>query len=96
MCVGVMIMISSSGNISGGLILRSVVRTFFGLLTNRRINFWWARQGKSAQVPESLLLAALELPDFVRNVILCVADLVLDDVLLLLREFPGAVVLEIA
>lgn len=39
MPVLVVVMISSSDGIVGGLILRGGVRTFFGLLTNRHVNF---------------------------------------------------------
>lgn len=38
-CVLVLIIISSSGSIVVGHILRGGVRTFFGLLTNRVVNF---------------------------------------------------------
>lgn len=86
-------MISSSCIIGGGFILRSEVRTFFGLLTNRGVNFWRRRRGQGAQFRESLLLAALELPDFFGDLILGVADLVFDGIFLLFRELPGAVIL---
>lgn len=68
---------------------------FFGLLTNRVVSFRRRRQGQGAQVTEPLLLAAPEPPDLVRDLILRVADLVFDDVLLVWREFPGAVILVI-
>lgn len=94
MCTLVLVvMISSSDGIVGGLILRGGVRTFFGLLTNRVVSFCWRRRVQGAQVTEPLLLTAPELPDLVRNLVLGVADLFSDNILLLLREFPGAVVL---
>lgn len=93
MRVVVVFMISSSGIIGGGLNLRGGVRTFFGLLTSGVVNFRGRGQGQDAQVAEPLLLAAPELPDLVRDLVLGVADLVFDDILLLWRKFPGAVIL---
>lgn len=93
MRVVVVFMISSSGIIGVGLNLRGGVRTFFGLLTNGVVNFRGRTHGDDAQVAEPLLLAAPELPDLVRDLVLGVADLVFDDILLLRREFPGAVIL---
>lgn len=94
--VVVIMIISSSCIIDGGLNLRGSVRTFFGLLTNRVVSFRRHRQGQGAQVTEPLLLAAPEPPDFVRDLVLGVPDLVLDNVLLVWREFPGSVILVIA
>lgn len=94
-CVVVVIMISSSGIIGGGLNLRGGVRTFFGLLTNRVVNFHGRRQRQGAEIAEPLLLAAPKSPDLVCDLVLGVADLVFDDVLLLWREFPRAVILVI-
>lgn len=94
-CVVVVIMISSSCIIGGGLNLRGRVRTFFGLLTNRVVSFRRRRQGQGAQITEPLLLAPPEPPDFVRDLVLGVPNLVFDDVLLVWREFPGAVILVI-
>lgn len=91
--VCVVVVISSSGIIGGGLNLRVVVRMFFGLLTDRVVNLHWRRPGQGAQLNEPLLLAAPELPDLVRDLVLDIANLILDDVLLLRREFPGAVIL---
>lgn len=94
-CVVVVIMISSSCIIGGGLNLRGCVRTFFGLLTNRVVSFRRRRQGQGTQITEPLLLAPPEPPDFVRDLVLGVPNLVFDDVLLVWREFPGAVILVI-
>lgn len=81
--------ISSSDS---GLILCSGVRQIFDWLTGYSVDSGRGRQ--SSQVSQSLLFPAFELLQLVLDLDFGVADLIPDNILLLLCELPGPEVLE--